>query len=159
VKALALDPGKTTGYAVAYVGTDGTMDIEVGEEQFSLNGLYEFIDAFIGVDESHRPANIIYEDFSYRNASRAGLDLTPVKMIGIIEMYKEKYEPFIGFHLQSAATGKAFWSDDKLKAKGIHAKGRKHGRDATRHLMQWLTFGPGSKYANVDELSYKLEVV
>ena len=157
MKALALDPGKTTGYAVGYVN-DGTLDIEVGEEQFSLNGLYEFIDAFIGMTVGV-PTHIIYEDFSYRNASRSGLDLTPVKMIGVIEMFKEKFEPFVSFHLQTAASGKAFWSDDKLKNKGIHAKGRKHGRDATRHLMQWLAFGAGSQYANVDVLSYKLEVV
>jgi hypothetical protein len=159
VKALALDPGKTTGYAMAYVGSDGTMDIEVGEEAFSLDGMYMFIDAFIGVDESHKPAHIIYEDFTYRNASRGGLDLTPVKMLGIIELYRERFEPMVGFHKQSAATGKAFWSDDKLKAKGIHAKGRKHGRDATRHLMQWLSFGPGSQFARVNDLSITLEVV
>ncbi len=159
MKALALDPGKTTGYAVAYVGGDGSMDIEVGEEAFSLDGIYEFIERFIGVEQTHTPAHIIYEDFNYRNASRAGLDLTPVKMIGIIELYKERFEPFVGFHKQSAATGKAFWSDDKLKAKGIHAKGRKHGRDATRHLMQWLSFGAGSQYANVNDLSIQLEVV
>jgi len=158
VKALALDPGKTTGYAVAHLN-DGMLDIEVGEEEFSLTGLYEFVAAFIDVRDDGRPTHIIYEDFSYRNASRGGLDLTPVKMIGVIEMYKEQYEPFVQFHLQSAATGKAFWSDPKLKEKGIHAKGRKHGRDATRHLMQWLAFGAGSQYGFTEDWAYNLEVV
>lgn len=156
MKALALDPGKTTGYTMGYLN-DATLDVIVGEEAFSLNGLYEYVGGFIDINP-HMETHIIYEDFSYRNASRTGLDLTPVKMIAIIEMFKEKYEPFIHFHLQSAATGKAFWSDEKLKEKGIYTKGRKHGRDATRHLMQWFAFGAGSQFANVDELSYKLEV-
>jgi len=156
VKALALDPGKTTGYAIAHL-TGGWLDLEVGEEAFSLDGMYQFIDVFIG--DSRESTHVIYEDFSYRNAARGGLDLTPVKMIGIIELYKERYEPMVSFTKQSAATGKAFWSDDKLKAKLAHARGRKHGRDATRHLLQWFAFGAGSQFANVNELAIKLEVV
>jgi hypothetical protein len=157
VRVLALDPGKTTGYACGYLNDARNMEFEVGEEQFSLGDMYEFLEGFIG---SHvHPTHVVYEDFTYRNASRGGLDLTPVKMLGIIELYRERYEPMVGFHKQSAATGKAFWSDPKLKEIGLHARGKKHGRDATRHLLQWLAFGAGSQFARVNDLSFTLEVV
>lgn len=158
MKALALDPGKTTGYAIAYLNeATKEMEIEVDEEAFTMHEMYEFVEACISIGEDPN-VHIIYEDFSYRNQARAGLDLTPVKLIGIIELYKERYEPFVGFHKQSAATGKAFWSDDKLKEYGIYRRGKKHGRDATRHLMQWLAFGPGSQYAFISDLTINLEV-
>lgn len=156
MRVLALDPGGTTGYAILKLNRDAGHTLTVGEAKWSLVEMHDELERFIN-DEAEA-THIIYEDFSYRNASRAGLDLTPVKLIGIIEYYREQYEPFVGFHKQSAATGKAFWSDDKLKAKDIYAKGRKHGRDATRHLMQWLAFGPGSAFVNVNELTIKLEV-
>jgi hypothetical protein len=158
VRALALDPGKTTGWAVAALNHGVNLDVEVGEDAFSLDSLYEFIDAFINTS-GYSPLHVIYEDFTYRNASRGGLDLTPVKMIGIIELFRERYEPIVGFHLQSASTGKAFWSDPKLKEANIYAKGRKHGRDATRHLMQWMAFGPGSRYGYVNAMNMSLEIV
>jgi hypothetical protein len=42
---------------------------------------------------------------------------------------------------QTAQTGKAFWTDDKLKAFGVFEKGQKHARDSLRHALQYLTFG------------------
>jgi hypothetical protein len=87
-----------------------------------------------------------------------GLDLTPVKLIGIIELYSDRFEPSVSFYKQSAATGKAFWSDEKLKAKDVYAKGRKHARDAVRHFMQWATFGPGSQYMTLDKLTLRLHL-
>lgn len=152
---LALDPGGTTGYAVLKQHGDG-VQLVVGEARWSLVEMHGVLDRFI--NDEIEAMHVIYEDFSYRNASRAGLDLTPVKLIGIIEYFREQFEPFVGFHVQSAATGKAFWSDDKLKKKDIYAKGKKHGRDATRHLMQWLAFGAGSQFLNVDDVAFKLEI-
>lgn len=156
MKALALDPGGTTGYAIVKLNRDAGHMLIVGESKWSLVEMHDVLERFIN-DEAET-THIIYEDFNYRNASRAGLDLTPVKLIGIIEYFREQFEPFVGFHLQSAATGKAFWSDDKLKARNMYAKGRKHGRDATRHLMQWLSFGAGSQFCDMNDIEFKLEI-
>lgn len=158
MRALALDPGGTTGYAIgSWYEPYNEMLLRVGELPFTLDELFKFIDDFISHAETNE-AHIIYEDFQYRNVARAGLDLTPVKLIGIIELYRERFEPFVGFYKQTAATGKAFWSDDKLKAECIYARGRKHGRDATRHLMQWLSFGPGCQYVDVNNVNFILEI-
>jgi hypothetical protein len=158
VRALALDPGGTTGFAAVYLRKSNGLTLRTGEKQFSPSEIYAFLADFTDTcryDEGH----VIYEDFHYRNASRAGLDLTPVKLIGIIELYKERYESSMSFTSQTAAIGKGYWTDLKLKEKGIYAKGKPHGRDATRHLMYWLAFGAGSKYVNVDHTEIEFEVI
>jgi hypothetical protein len=147
--ALALDPGRTTGYVIAI--HDNVLKLYVNEDQLSLMQLEQLLASLMANSNLH----IIYEDFEYRNMARTGLDLTPVKLIGIIEFYREKYEPFVYFYKQSAATGKAFWSDDKLKQAGAYKVGKKHGRDATRHLLQWAKFGAGAQYIDLD----KVEIV
>ena len=154
MKAVSLDPGKTTGICFASVQVDGVNHAEflcltVEQAELRLAQMYNMLSNFCeGTDELH----IIYEDFSYRNASRMGLDLTPVKLIGIIEMFREWHEPKIGFWKQSAATGKSFYSDDRLKTLGIYEKGKPHGRDATRHMMQWFTFGAGAQFIDIDRI-------
>lgn len=145
IAVFALDPGKTTGYTFAFLEGD-RMDLYVGEQQFSLGELNSILNKYISDARPGVQLHVLYEDFEYRNYARSGLDLTPVKMIGIIELYREWHEPFVGFHKQSAATGKAFWSDDKLKQAEAYVKGKRHGRDATRHTLQWFTFGAGGQY-------------
>jgi hypothetical protein len=150
---LAIDPGKTTGLCTAHL-YGGKLRLEVRQEELSLSSLHDLVSRTI---DSYTPLSIIYEDFSYRNASRMGLDLTPVKLIGVIELFREWHEPFVEFYKQSAATGKAFYTDEKLKGLGIYQKGRPHGRDATRHLMQWANFGAGAQYIDLE--SIRLELV
>ena len=142
--ALSLDPGKTTGYAIAI--RDEVLRLYVNEDQLSLAQMDQLLSSLI-VNATN--LHVIYEDFEYRNMARTGLDLTPVKLIGIIEFYREKYEPFVQFYKQSAAMGKAFWSDTKLKERGAYKVGKKHGRDATRHLLQWAMFGGGAQYIDI----------
>jgi hypothetical protein len=94
---------------------------------------------------AHR-VHIVYEDFQYRNMPRTGLNLMPVKLIGVIEIFQERYEPLVSFTKQSPSTGKTYYSDQRLKDLGVWPKGLKHGRDAIRHLLQWYTFGYGSQF-------------
>jgi len=148
---IALDPGKTTGYTI---GTyDDELRLFVEEAMMSLVEMEELLLGFIS---SCSNLHIVYEDFEYRNYARTGLDLTPVKLIGIIEYLREKYEPFVKFYKQSAATGKAFWSDDKLKQHNAYKVGKRHGRDSTRHLLQWAMFGAGSQYIDFDHLQIRI---
>ena len=151
--ALALDPGKTTGYCIGVVDLSGVLILHAGQDQLNLSQMHQFLSMMISCSTN---LHVIYEDFSYRQQSREGLDLTPVKMIGIIEMMRERFEPFTLFYLQSAATGKAFWSNDKLKEVGAYTRGVDHGRDATRHLLQWAKFGPGGQWIDLDLCSIQL---
>ena len=153
-RIFAIDPGVTTGYCFASFGENGRLVLTPGENRFSLDAFYIMLESICKVQDDN--VHIIYEDFQYRNYARMGLDLTPVKVIGIIELMQERYEPFVTFTKQSAATGKAFYSDDRLKTLGIYPKGVKHGRDAMRHLLQWLNFGGGGQYINVNEVQMEL---
>lgn len=139
---LALDPGRTTGWCLAAL-QDEQLKMVVGQNVMTGLELWDSINAIV-LDY------LIYEDFEYRNYSRAGLDLTPVKIIGVIELILEGSMTLIGCK-QKAATGKAYYNDDKLKKYGVYARGFQHGRDATRHLMHFLTFGPGSQFGDIDK--------
>lgn len=140
---LALDPGKTTGYCLG-VHTGDMLYLAPEEDQLSVRELLELLQAFCGIYGHNK--YVVYEDFQYRNYARMGLDLTPVKMIGIIELCQDLY-PDVRFDKQSASTGKTFFSNDELKRLGVYwGHGKGHGRDASRHLLQWMTFGPGSQF-------------
>ena len=89
--------------------------------------------------------HLIYEDFQYRNHARMNLDLTPAKLIGVIELFLERCVNVTEYR-QTPAMGKSFYTDEKLKQLNAYAVGRQHGRDATRHLLQWANFGPGGQW-------------
>lgn len=149
--ALALDPGVTTGYCIGFL-EENKLWVAPHEKKFSLYELYQYIDWYRNFD-----FNLIYEDFQYRNVSRAGLDLTPVKMIGVIEMIVELHQGHtIDAYKQTPAQGKGFFNDARLKEMGIYKVGNAHGRDATRHLMQWLTFGAGSQFYKAAEVECEM---
>lgn len=151
--AVAIDPGVTTGFCTGTL-LDRNLDLVIDQEKLTCHEMYERLNALMSLDAGSM--HIIYEDFSYRNVARTGLNLMPVKLIGIIELFQERYEPLVTFTKQSAAQGKAYYSDEKLKRLGVYVPGKEHGRDALRHLLQWYTFGPGSQYGNVDQTRLKV---
>ena len=150
---LALDPGLTTGYCFA-THRDRRLYLIPGQYKFSLWELDSLLLSLPNQPWTH----IIYEDFQYRNRARAGLDLTPVKMIGIIEYRECMPNSRIGFHKQSAAEGKGFYTDAKLKELGVYVKGLKHGNDATRHLLHWINFKAGSRIIDPKETIMELDL-
>lgn len=134
MKILALDPGVTTGWAVGTI--DKTLEITAGQDKFShiefwnkINDDYDWI---------------VCESFEYRNRSRAGLVLYSCELIGVLKLYADQSP--VALHMQTAATGKGYYTDEKLKSLGVHKKAVPHGMDAVRHLLHWYTFGPGFKF-------------
>jgi hypothetical protein len=153
---IALDPGTTTGVCFGVKrNEEEVLYVAPYEQAYSLQELYLLLQDFLGIHSADH-ANIIYEDFQYRNYARAGLDLTPVKMIGIIELFIERHEPIILATKQSPSTGKSFYKDDELKRIGCYKVGMQHGRDATRHLLQWANFGAGGQYFDHANLQYQM---
>jgi len=158
---LALDPGITTGYCFGTY-SDRKLYLIPGQRKFALWELHQQLTKICDIYGTH----IIYEDFAYRNASRSGLDLTPVKMIGIIEMHGEYADLALAayaqervhFNKQTAADGKAFYSDTKLKDLGVYVKGLKHGMDATRHLLHWATFKAGAAIIDMQKDIIELDL-
>ena len=147
LRALSLDPGGTTGYAICDINNVNSVSIAWDQATMNPAELTELLEAV-------NPDEIICEDFEYRNRARAGLDLTPPKLIGVVQLYCSKGCPL---HMQKAAVGKGHYSDRRLKTQGMYRRGTPHGRDALRHLLHWLTFKGGGKY--IDLLSVDINLV
>jgi len=153
ISILAIDPGVTTGLCTA-IFHERQLAISIQQSKLSMLEMENYLERTIELrlaDDLH----IVYEDFQYRNVSRTGLNLYPVKLIGVIELVQEKY-PSVGFYKQSASTGKGYWSDEALREIGVYQRGTPHGRDAQRHLLHWLAFKEGSQYADINDLTFKL---
>jgi sulfur transfer complex TusBCD TusB component (DsrH family) len=149
---LAIDPGVTTGYCQAKLD-NGILLMAPRETKLTLLKMETML--LDAINRYPQSLHIIYEDFQYRNVARTGLNLYPVKLIGVIELVQEKY-PSVGFYKQSASTGKGYWSDEALREIGVYQRGTPHGRDAQRHLLHWLAFKEGSQYVDIEQLTMKL---
>lgn len=133
---LALDPGGTTGWRGLEVeGTNhrwGHGHLGPDIHHFSLWGLLN----------STMPDVVVYE--SYLHSPR-GKDLMAREYIGVIRLWCEM-NPKVERAVQNSAEGKGFWDDDKLTKAGLWTT-VKHTRDATRHLLTYLTKkNPGNQY-------------
>lgn len=141
MKVVSLDPGGTTGYCLAYIGEPKRIFLSYAQHAWREGQLW---DALIKLE----PDWLICESFEYRQQSRAGLDLTPAHLIGVVRLYVE----IMGckLQMQTAATGKGHFTDKKLKDMLIYERAYSHGRDALRHFLQWFNFGPGFQYYDLD---------
>lgn len=138
--ALALDPGGTTGYCYGYIDVHKLI-VAPGERRMTMSDMFTVLE-----DVCHKDAgwHVIWETFEYRYHSRPGLDPTPIKLIGVIELFQEWNEPHMGFWPQTAAQGLGHYGDGLLKQLNLWHKGKGHSRSAMKHLLQWCTFGYGA---------------
>lgn len=139
LRALSLDPGGTTGYAICAIDNVNSLRVGWDQARLSESGLMELL-------ETVQPDVIICEDFEYRNRARAGLDLTPPRLIGVVKLYAQGN---CKLELQKAAVGKGHYSDQRLRSFDLYRRGIPHGRDALRHLLHWLTFRGGNAYTDL----------
>ena len=128
---VALDPGKTTGFAL--LNTE-TYNLEV-YEMYSPEELGTALLVSSPIDR------IIYEGFQQRNKPA---ELISRNVIGVVDKFASDFN-VISFQ-QSSSVGKTFWTNAKLKAVGAYTKRKQHGRDATRHLLYYLTFNLKDNY-------------
>jgi len=139
---LALDPGRTTGYALGY--RHETLDIAYGETRFSHGELWDFL-------RNVNPHFIVCESFDYRRLK--DVDLYPCELIGIVHLYASMQERSVFLQKPSIQGSKdAYWSDAKLKEYDLYKKGTEHGRSALKHLLYWLQFGHGAQFGEVDPM-------
>lgn len=129
---VALDPGATTGVALYWREERRVETTEVDDLAELWNCLNQW-----------QPSLIVYESFHWQQ--RHGVDFRPIEVIGIIKLWASAYLDVASLVAQSPSQGKAFWSDDKLKRAGVYSVGSPHKRDATRHLLHYLTFTEGDK--------------
>jgi len=122
---LAFDPGGTTGWRAydepefhgGFLGPD--------PHHIELWGLLESLD----------PGVVVCESFQHTMGKST--ILISVEYIGIIKLWcKMRDRPL---HMLTSSRGKGFWSDEKLKYIDAYTV-NKHTRDATRHLLHYLSF-------------------
>lgn len=127
---MAFDPGLHTGLCIFWPAVNRMSTDELD----SLESVWDQL-------SRHDPSVVVYESFHWQ--SRRSVDFTPIEVIGVIKLWcklnGKKLEP------QTPSQGKAFWTDDKLKRANLYVVGSPHKRDATRHMLHYLTFNQGDK--------------
>lgn len=143
LKVLALDPGRTTGYALAALDKSEFF-VASGQEQFDHPGLW----GFLGKTVRFQTIHTVCEDFEFRRGrQKDNLDLYPVELIGVVRLFcsNDRWYPL---WMQKAAQGLGYYDDAKLKSMKLWQKGMEHARSATSHLMHWFNFGAGYEFNN-----------
>ena len=142
LRIIALDPGGTTGWALADIEEGG--HIEFKHDMLErMNHHKELHDTL----ESFEPDIIVCESFEYRNANRPGLELISVEYIGVMKLFAETSgTPYV---MQKAAQGKirdkptAFVKPDNLKRLSLYHPNQVHAMDAYGHLLYYIINKPG----------------
>jgi hypothetical protein len=148
---IAIDPGRESGYCYA----------DIADKVIS----YHPFQAMDDVDELWRrladfdPRFIVMEDFEFRRgrysgSGGGGLDLFPVQLIGVTRLYECRGTSRL--FLQKASTGKSYYSDPVLRQANLYERGKPHAMDASRHLLQWATFGFGNQFIGAQQDFAKL---
>lgn len=141
LKVLSIDPGETTGYALA-AKDQGKLYLAYDQEKWNHSEFWDFLRKTGNFGTMHT----VCEDFEFRQGKqKTGLSLYSVELIGILRLFCNN-EQWYPLWMQKAAQGKAYFTDDKLKKIGVYQKGVEHGRDAARHLLHWFEFGQGYQF-------------
>jgi len=151
IKAIAFDPGKTTGFATGeIISGDMRLDAKPGLDLprvmlvQTAQAKMTHADIFNWLNE-YKPDYIICERFDFRNRARTGLELISRELIGVVNLYTG-LNTNCALVMQTASQGKGHWTNDKLKAAHLYRKGQDHANDACRHLLYWYRFGSGAQY-------------
>lgn len=145
MKIIAIDPGLMSGFCYANITPEGELRYFPFQMNDEVDDLWRRLKDF-------KPSFIVMEDFEFRGKARTGLNLFPVQLIGVARLYAElATEPQCQIRLQKAMQAKGYYTDAVLKQMKLYKKSTAHGMDATRHLLQWWTFGPGFKYNNGEQ--------
>lgn len=143
--ALALDPGRTTGFAIASFGSRTVLSC--GQLELSPRGLWAFLEQYLPDDiECH----VICESFEFRQGKQLGVDLYPCELIGVLKLHRTlRIDMSNQLYFQPAYVQgkKAYFSDKLLKEMGIYDRRVEHGRSALKHLLYWFKFAQGARYA------------
>lgn len=138
---ISIDPGVESGYCYAEVSDAGQLWYYPFQAVDDVDELWRRLHKF-------EPRYIIMESFEFRNSPRGntGVNLFPRELIGVARLYELTSPTQCALHLQTPAQGKSYYTDATLKAKNLWVRGKPHAMDASRHLLQWLTFGSGYQF-------------
>lgn len=134
------DPGGTTGWVYAKVEKGQPFElVEAEQAQFTPRDLYSLCDRL-------RPEHVVAESFAFRQGKqRPKVVLISRDLLGVLNLWCDQHD--VPLTLQRPADAKPYATDAKLRALDLWFVGAEHARDAARHFIWWLTFGPGFKHA------------
>jgi hypothetical protein len=137
---MAIDPGIETGYCFAQLDDNGKVHYKPFQATDDVAELWDRLN-------NTKPRYIIMESFDFRNAPKrhTKVELFPRELIGVARLYSLVADHDCAIYLQSPSQGKGYYTDSVLKGKGLYKPAHPHAMDASRHLLQWLTFGAGYK--------------
>lgn len=145
MRVISIDPGVTTGYCYGTI-----INKELGLKYCPFQ-VVDDVDELYNRLSEFQPDYIVMEDFEFRRGKYAGsggggLNLFPVQLIGVARLYEARTK--CRLFLQKAATGKSYYTNPVLKKMGVYKAGEnyQHAMDASRHLLQWVTFGFGNQF-------------
>lgn len=136
LKAVALDPGVTTGFATGLID-DGEMLVVTGQARL------DHLTFWLQLSKSN-PEVLISERFEFRQKARKGLELYSRELIGITNLFCQMYERKLCMQQPGDAMHK--FPDTQLKKDGIYKPANVHANDAARHLLWWFQHGSGYQY-------------
>jgi hypothetical protein len=139
IRAIALDPGGVTGITIA-VKEDKTLRVHPFQQSLTPAEMQVFLE-----NHAKPPTWVICESFEFRKYARAGLDLTPAHLIGVVMAVCSDDR----LYMQTASYAKSgYFTDRTLKSKNLYIPAQPHAMDSLRHFLQWFTFGPGYRFNN-----------
>jgi len=130
---LAIDPGKMTGWASFRHG-----DFSSGQDKW--------MESLTWFEAIHTAYDVIVcESFIItRNTITKSRQNWSLEAIGAIKYMRFRDVWGDEVVMQSPSVGKAFGTDDKVKAMGWWAPGYIHANDAARHLLAYAAGNPGT---------------
>lgn len=146
---IALDPGRTTGYAFGEINEQGLMIVVTGQQQWKHFELLKQL-------QESKPSYVICERFVYRHGGKRqwGADLYPKELIGVCELYAQDPSNECELVQQNVLKDNptTYFNNDRLKEAYLYKPGREHANDAARHILHWFKFGSGFQF---NKLGYK----
>lgn len=148
MRILALDPGVTTGFAVATgvishhkppgasFSIIGDTAITTWQRKDDVNGIWDTLNYW-------GPSSVVYEKFTPPAATRHRVELFPVQVIGVARLFCQMVG--IPEYSHTASQAKRFWTDTKIKRLGLWVPSQGHGMDALRHLLYHMAITLGDK--------------
>jgi hypothetical protein len=128
---LAVDPGKTTGYAWHRIGDPAPVIVDEAPFETFVPWAEDRLKA------AGREALVIVERYVITPATlRMSRQTDALETIGAVRYLVDKYGADLVW--QNASTAKNIVPNSRLRTLGWYTVGKDHGRDATRHLAVWL---------------------
>lgn len=122
---LALDPGGITGWRTYSSGLFTAGFLGPDPHHKELWGFLDSVSADVVVCES------------FQHTTGKSTELISAEYVGIVKAWAGINDRKLV--MQTSSEGKGFWNDDKLKRISLYVV-NKHIRDATRHLLHYMSF-------------------